>query len=142
MHLALINDAVEGLFDLGVFVGEYFFPVHGRDDVESHSGLEVWLVEEGEDSTGVVSLELGVKILFSVDVNKAHTATSVVIVFVAIKNRNLIVVNSEFIDFEEQESVLGVDLNWLIVEKNFKNVGAFKVETEFRWDFVQGESYL
>jgi hypothetical protein len=74
--------------------------------------------------------------LFCININETDTSTSIIVVLVFIKNRDLIVVGSEFINIKEKESVVGVDMNGLIVENDAMDIGAFEVQTEFGWDFV------
>jgi hypothetical protein len=91
--------------------------------------LEVGLIKKWKDSAGIIGFKLSVKVLFCININETDTSTSIVVVLVFIKDRDLIVVGSEFINFKEKESVVGVDLNGLIVENNAMDVGAFEVET-------------
>ena len=100
------------------------------------------MIEQWEHSARIVSFKLSVKILFCINVNKTYTSTSIVVVFVAIENGHLIVVDFECFDIKEKESILGIDLVWFVVDDNFMNIVALKIESEFRWDLIERESYL
>ncbi len=98
--------------------------------------LEVRLIKKWKDSAGIIGLKLSVKVLLSININKADTTTSIVVIFVFIKDRDLIVVNFEFMYIKEEKSIVGIDLDGLIVDDNALDVGAFEVQAEFGWDLV------
>lgn len=54
--------------------------------MQRERSLEVRLIEKGEDSACKIRFELGIKILFAVDVNEAHASIPILIVIVGILN--------------------------------------------------------
>ena len=80
---------IEVFFNSCILVGQNL-PYFGANYVQSHSGFKVWLIELSENSIGIIRFELGVKILFFININEAAASTSIIVVLVAVLNGNMI----------------------------------------------------
>ncbi len=99
---------VEVFVSCGILIG-IEIPYLWANDVKSHSGLKIRLIELGKDSVGKVRFELGVKILFCVNINKAAASTSIIIVFVSILNSDMILSYFQFRSIQKNETLFLID---------------------------------
>lgn len=81
LELALYN---------GSLIGQYCVPVLWASDGQSHGGLDVLLVEQGEDPVRIEGLKSGIYVLFFVGVYEAHDAPLIQIKPTLILNHNRI----------------------------------------------------
>ncbi len=97
------------------------------------------MVKLGKDSVGVVRFELGVKILFLVHIDEAHTSTSVVVVKVFVLNGNMVFSFLEFRDIQENESFRVVGGCLMSIDHDFLDVLALKVDWQLGGNGCKGE---
>ena len=71
---------IEFLFNCSILIRQDLFPLNWTNNKEIHFSFEVGLIEAGENSVGKVGFELGVDVLFIVNINKANAPTSIVVV--------------------------------------------------------------
>lgn len=88
---------------MSILIWKDFIPSSWTNYVEDHFSFEIGLVEKGKNSIGKIRLELRVKILFGVDINKTNAPTAIIIVFVTITDTYFVVLELKFsrIQFDE-----------------------------------------
>lgn len=129
---------VEIFFDSGILVWQDL-PDFRADDVESHWGLQVRLIELGEDSVGEIWFELCVQILLLVNVDEATASTSVIVVFVAILNGNVVFSYIKFGHIQQNKPFFVVQWGLLTVDDDFGDVLTLQIDGQLSWDFGQSE---
>ncbi len=97
------------------------------------------MVELGKNSIGIIRFELSVKILFFVNIDKANTSTSIVVVQVSVLDGDMVKPFLEFRDFKENESFRVVDESLMAIYHHFLDVLALEVDWQLGGNGGEGE---
>lgn len=101
------------------------------------------MIKQNKDSVGVMGLELGIKILFLININKAHTAIAIIVIFSSICSCNIVYAFLKERNIKIKKSLFMVNLfNFLMIDCQSSNFFNFTVESQLLGNIKKCEFYF
>ena len=93
------------------------------------------MIKAGKNSIGIVRLKLCVYVLLGVNIDKANTATSIIVVATLVVDANCILSNLEFACLQVEESSFEFDVSVLAILKKSCDFLSFEVHNKLLGHF-------
>lgn len=111
-----------------LFIRQDSFPLKRRNYRQLHCSFEIRLIKQNKNSISMIWLELSINILLLINIDKANTAITIIIILVFIDHSNMVLPFFEIINIQVQKSILMPDFfNWCTINSEFSDFLCFAV---------------